>query len=147
MLILHISDALKNSTPNCITQVLRGRLWVDIPEIHGSVDTLHALHTTAHSHASHSGSRCHSLLKRISSTKGCVRSKRRRDTVSLVIRVRGLGRSSGCCSCSGGGGLSHERLSSGGLSLLSSSLLRFGNIRATIFTIVDSFTCPSGFCG
>ena len=45
MLILHIPNALQHSSPDCIAQILRRRLGMDVPQIDSPIQTL-GVHTT-----------------------------------------------------------------------------------------------------
>lgn len=117
MLILHISDALKNATTNSVAQIFGGSLRVDVAEIDSSVQ---ALNTTTHAITHH-----------VDTKPGCTHvSSEWREGGGLAHR-----------------GLSDERLGGSGLCLLGSNLLRLGNIRASIFAKVDPLACPCGFSG
>ena len=72
-------------------------------------------------------------------TRGTIRPKGREAHL-----LRGAHRCRGDCSRLL---LSDNRLSCGGLGLLSGDLLRFGNVGATVFSVVDAFSCPNRFRG
>lgn len=117
MLILHVSQALEDTTTDSVAQVLGGRFRVDVPEIHSPVQPL--------------------------STRKAL------EGIGGEGNVRGHGRGGKGISAhaslngsEGRGRLSDERLGRGGLSCLCSSLLRLGDIRASVLAIVDAFASP-----
>lgn len=94
MLVLHVSNALQYTSPNSITQILRRRLRMNIPQIHRPVHPLHSIRSRAHT------------------INRCVRALGERAERRKRI-LRGQGR----------GGLGNERLRGGSLGLLGGGLL------------------------
>lgn len=42
MLVLHVPHTLQYTSPDSVTQILCRRLWVDVPQIHCSIKSLHS---------------------------------------------------------------------------------------------------------
>lgn len=118
MLILHIPNALKHPSPDRITQILRRRLGMNIPEVNRPIKSLHArrLRTRAR------------------------RRVRREWGERAREGVRRRGRKRAC-------GLGDERLRSGNLGGLGGGLLRLGNVGAPVLAVIDPLACPRGFGG
>jgi hypothetical protein len=47
MLVLHVPNALQDTSTDGIAQILSRRLWMDVPKIHRPVQTLRASHSIA----------------------------------------------------------------------------------------------------
>ena len=123
VLILHVPDALQDTSSDSIAQVLGGSLGVDVPEIDRPVQRLISIQTTKAVHAIHAPE---------------VRSERQVGCHGRPeVALGGDGRE---------GSLSDEGLGGGGLSSLCSGLLGPGNVSAPILAIVDTLPCPGGLC-
>ena len=117
MLVLHVADALQDTSTNGIAQVVRGCFRVDVPKVDRAVEAASArAHATCcSSHKGHRGGRGIRAFvgrERSEKTRGCMRERVGGDLDG------GLG--SRCC-------LRHES--------------------AAVLAIIDTFTGPSGFRG
>lgn len=108
MLVLHVANALENTSTNGVAQIFSGRLRMDITQIHGTVEA---------------------RLGHVRGERHVRRERRRLHWRELSIRLCNE-RLSGCC-----------------LSGLSSSLLRLGDVRATVLPIVDALASPGRLSG
>ena len=121
MLVLHVPHALQYTSPDSVTQVLRGRLWVNVPQVHRSIKSLHSC-ASSHAHA----------IRWKCGVRGEWTTKWVRRSI-LHSRVRREG-----CRMD-------EGLRSSSLGSLSSGLLWFGDVGASILAVVDALTCPRWF--
>jgi hypothetical protein len=118
MLVLHVPNALQNTASDCIAQIFRRRLRVDVTQVHSPVQPLGANASSHTSHTSHAPHR----IGRI--------GREWREWNARSLHWRMLHR------------LRNERLRSGSLRRLRRRLLRLGDVRAAILAIIDALAGP-----
>ena len=115
MLVLHVSYALQHASANCIAQVLRRCLRMNVAKVHRPVCSLRD--TKALPCEGRVGAKPEAANIGVDGAERC-RSR---------LRDKGLSCNSLGCLCRG--------------------LLGLGDVRATVFTIVDPLSGPRRFCG
>lgn len=115
VLVLHIPQTLKNTSSDSVAKVFGCRLWVDVAQVYRAVEALST-----------------EVVERVG-REWQIRRERRRSELTHGVRVDGR---------QGSGRLSDKGLSGRSLCSLSSSLLRLGDIGASVLAVVDALACP-----
>lgn len=114
MLVLHIANALQDTTPDGVAQVLSGSLRVNIAQVDCAVEGLRRRHSTE-----------------TVGREGHIWRQRRREARPISLERGERGR------------LCYERLSGSSLRGLRCGLLRLGDVGTAVLAVVDALARPS----